>query len=119
MTPRFGRFAWPVITTAVALAVRFLVDPLLGAQIPYATFYVAVALSSILGGAVSGLIATLLGAAASAYFLLPPRHTLLVTGTENQVGLAVYFVVSGLLVLLGNLQRAANSRLAQSEASER
>src|SRR5258708_2088953 len=48
-----------------------------------------------------GLLATFLGALASARFLLPPRNELAVEGAENRAGMVVYLAVSIGITLLG------------------
>ena len=60
------RYGLPVACTAAALGLRVLLDPVLGSRIPYATFYVAVMVSAVVGGALPGMIATFLGAWAAA-----------------------------------------------------
>lgn len=108
---RTTRYVHPAVWTGLALGARLLLDPILGAEIPYATFYVAVAASAVQGGIVSGLIAEALGGFAAAYFFLDPRRTLRLRAFDDQLGLALYVIVSFLLVLLAAGQRRARRRL--------
>ena len=62
-----------VVCVAVALLLRWLVDPWLGPTVPYLSFFPAVLIASWFGGFGPGLLAAGLSAAASSYvwFLLP------------------------------------------------
>jgi PAS domain S-box-containing protein len=103
------RYAWPVATTTVALATRALFDPFLGERIPYATYFVSVTVSTLFAGARAGAVATILGGMAAVYFVLPPRHSLLIiSGGDHQLGFALYLLISTMLVFLAHRQRRAS-----------
>jgi PAS domain S-box-containing protein len=88
-------------------------------RIPYATFFVAVAISAVLGGWGPGVVSTLLGGFAAVYFILPPRHHVLtIEGEDNQLGFALYLIVSSLLIILAEMQNRARRR-AESELARR
>jgi PAS domain S-box-containing protein len=113
------RYAWAVLISAAALGVRLLLDPMLRFRIPYATFFVAVAISAVLGGWGPGVVSTLLGAFGAIYFILPPRHHVLtIEGEDNQLGFALYLIVSSLLIILAEMQNRARRR-AESELAKR
>ncbi len=114
-----SRYGWAILSTSAALGLRLLLDPLLGARIPYATFFVAVALSAVVGGAIPGMLATVLGALAAVYFILPPRHSFLIASQDQAVGLALDLIVSSALVALADLQRRARLSAQRSRESER
>ena len=114
-----ARYSWAVLATAAGLGVRLLMDPILGFDIPYATFYISVAISAVLGGWGPGVASALLGGCAAAYFILPPRHHLFrIAGPENQLGFALYLIVSAMLIILAETQNRARSR-AESEVARR
>jgi PAS domain S-box-containing protein len=114
-----ARCLWAVLLTAAALGVRLLLDPILGIRVPYATFYIAVAISAVLGGWGPGVVSALLGGFVAVYFLLPPWHHLFtIAGTENQLGFALYLTVSAMLIILAERQNRARSR-AESELVKR
>ncbi len=119
MNQSFSRYGLPVLSTAAALGVRMLLDPVLGTRIPYATFYVAVALSAVAGGAIPGMIATFLGAVVAAYFVLEPRHSLVIASSNEQIGLALDLMVSGALVWLADMQRRTRLRAQRNREAER
>lgn len=113
---RLAGYAWAVGATVIALWIRVLLDPWLGTRIPYATFYVAVTWSALYGGAGPGSLAVVLGAVGALYFVVPPRHSLLPTGFDNQLGFILYLAVAGLMVFLAELQRRAKLRALASAA---
>src|SRR5215813_10198656 len=113
------RYSCALLITAAALGIRLLMDPLLDSRIPYATFYIAVAISAVLGGWGPGVVSALLGGFAALYFILPPRyHPFSITGEDVQLGFALYLVVSGMLIILAEMQNRARSR-AESELVKR
>jgi len=117
--PAIGRYGWAVLFTGAALAVRLLLDPILGSVIPYTTFFLSVVASSLRGGSEAGILSALLGGFSTLYFFIPPRHKpWLIYGLDNQLGFVLYLVVSGILIWLAEAQRRAKSR-AEEEAIER
>src|SRR5690242_6417646 len=109
--PAVTRYGWAVLTTAAALAVRLLLDPILGFAVPYATFFLSVAASSLVGGWEAGIVSALLGGICTLYFVIPPRHKpWLIYGPDNQLGFVLYLIVSGILISLAEMQRRAKRR---------
>src|SRR5215469_6629238 len=101
---RIARYSWAVLATAAALGLRLLIDPILGPRIPYATFYIAVAISAVLGGWGPGVVSAILGGCAAVFFILPPRYHLAIAGTDSQLGFALYLIISAMLIILAEMQ---------------
>src|SRR5690349_14371359 len=117
--PALAGYGWALLTTAAALVVRLLLDPILGFAIPYATFFLSVATSSLMAGWQAGVVSALLGGISTLYFVIPPRHKpWLIYGLDNQLGFVLYLIVSGILISLAEMQRRAKRR-AEEEAIER
>src|SRR5215470_10761308 len=76
---------------AVALLLRWLLDPLLGDLLPLSTVYGAVAVAVWFGGYKPGLAAMLVGYLGGSALFIPPRGTLTLT-TRDAVAFALYFV---------------------------
>lgn len=68
---------------ATALVLRLMMNPVLGSKLSYTLFLIAVAWSGLYDGLGPGVLSALLGAVASAYFLIPPYQRLMVEGTDN------------------------------------
>ena len=107
------RYCWPFVLTGAALGLRSLLNPWLGYSIPFATFYLSIALSALLGGVIPGLIGVVLGTIASAYFFIPPIHSLLIAAPEHLMLLFLDAAVSAVLVVLVDLQRRAAAEAAE------
>ncbi|QDV36879.1 Sensor protein FixL [Tautonia plasticadhaerens] len=113
-TLRYGGAALAVLIATIA---RLVLDPALGDLFPFATLFIAVLVVARYGGRGPALLATALGALASARFLLPPRDRLAVRGFESQAGLLLYLAVGVGIALLGGAMRAARKR-AEADAGE-
>src|SRR5262245_1153732 len=113
--PRFSQSKWvryglAVASIVLAVGVRMLLDPLLGDAFPFATLLLAILVTAWFGGLSPALVATVLGAGLSMWFLLPPRNGFAVEGFENRYGLAVYLAVGVGTALLGGRMRSAWQR---------
>ena len=106
-------FGVGVVGVLVALLLRLAADPVLGARQPFPTFYVAVAVTSWLGGWRAAVLASVLGFLAGCWFFLPPRGAISFAAQGDVVGAALYAVVCGSLILLTELMRRADRRSAE------
>src|SRR5580658_5919428 len=99
MFHRFGplaaRYCCAFASVSLAIGARLLLDPMLGLQFPFATVFFAVLVTAWYGGCRPALVAVVLGALASDFFLLPPRGHFQLASLDEQVGLAL-FVGTGL-----------------------
>jgi PAS domain S-box-containing protein len=111
------RYGVAVAAVVAAVAVRELLDPVLGDAFPFATVFFAVLVAARYGGFGPALMATLLGAVASVWLLLPPRGVFTLEGFENQAGLVLYLGVGLGIAVLGGAMRAAQERW-QATATE-
>ncbi|MCK0510990.1 hybrid sensor histidine kinase/response regulator [Aromatoleum buckelii] len=66
-------FVVAVAAVAIASAGRWLLDPWLGGNLPFFTFYFALLVAAWYGGLKPGLTAVVLGLAIGIYFFAPPR----------------------------------------------
>ena len=105
------RYAVAVLAVFLATAVRLGLNPLLGSQLPFATLFLAVLVSAWYGGRGPALAATLLGAVASAAFLLP--------ASNRVAGLGFYLIVAAGIVALGGRMHATRFRAERDMAAQR
>lgn len=101
-----------------ALAVRFLVEPLMPAGYPYVAFFPAVILSTFLFGAGSGILAALLCGLAAWYFFIPPMFAIKMSG-GIAFALAFYTAVVAIDILLIDWMQRATLRLAEERERSR
>ncbi|HEX7152857.1 MAG TPA: ATP-binding protein [Thermoanaerobaculia bacterium] len=103
-----ARYGAAIVATAVAVLIRFAVEPLVGAgQVPYFTLFFTIVLLGWYAGIGPALLATVLGGLATLYFVLPPRFSLALTEPYVGAGVVVYLVTSVASALLGEAMRRA------------
>ena len=113
------RYALTIAAVVLAAVARWLLDPLLGDNIPYATFFAAVAFAAWLGGIRTGLLATGLGVFLALFLFVPPRLSFLVTTGPHMVGLAMYVVVGIMIAVFGEALRISQRRSVDAEKHAR
>ena len=110
------RFASPLalLFAAVAVALRWILDPWLGDAFPLVTLYGAVAVAVLIGGRSRGALTATVGYLVCDYLFIEPRGALGFADTSSLVGALVYVVTCAIVIGLGN-----TSRRALDEARER
>jgi PAS domain S-box-containing protein len=97
-------------SVVLAIALRFLIDPWLGDQMPYITFVLAVAVTGLYGGVSPALVTTLAGAVVAYWCFVPPRYQWGFQGVSDAVGFASYLAVAiGIVLLTRARNRAAKA----------
>lgn len=114
---RVLRYMTAFLSVALAVAVRLLLRPFLGTEVPYITLFPAIAFAAWYGGLGPALLAVALGGLAAAYYLLPPLYPFTIGNSAAQLGFAFYWVVSSIIVLLSHAQRKAQ-RLAEERMAQ-
>ena len=103
-----------VLFVGIAAWTRFLLEDLLHDRVPFASFFVAVALTAWFGGYGPCLLAVALGTVASWYFVLGAHNNLETIEPYKLLGLAA-FVFTGIVIAAFSGQvRRALSRFHQS-----
>ena len=107
----FQRYGFAIFAVALATAVRLALDRILLNHIPFITFFIAVYLASLWGGLGPGIFATVLSAAAGAYFVTEPRFSLYIKDFGDLLQLALFLVVAGAISVSNHLVRRGHMRL--------
>jgi len=112
-----AKYLLAVLATTLALFVRALLNPLLGAYLPYITFFPAVAFCAWYCGILPSTLASILALLAAQYWFVPPMHSLRVAGTEQFVGILAFLFVSGILITISEVHRRREHalRIARGE----
>jgi PAS domain S-box-containing protein len=97
--------------TALAVALRVLLEPVWGATAPFVLLFLAVMLSAWLGGLGPGLLAIALATAAADYFWLEPYRAFAIEATADAALLGAFVVVCLGVVFLTEALRRARARL--------
>jgi PAS domain S-box-containing protein len=108
------RYAAAALAVAGATAARRLLDPLIGDNFAFITYFPAIVLAAWFGGFGPALAALVFAEFAVAYFILQPRGTLEVIGVENQTGFALFLAGGLSIALLGGSMRAAQRRAEEA-----
>ena len=99
-----------LMVLVLALSVRELLDPYI--KIPYVTLFPAMAVCSLVGGRLAGILAAVIGGLIAWYLWLPPRGTFAVEWPTGHLTILLYVVTSTILLLL---TRGLNETLKELE----
>ena len=103
-------YAVALLAAALAVALRLLLDPLLGDSLPLVTLFGAVAGAVWVGGFGPAALTALTGLLACAYLFIAPRGTILAWSIKDATGAAAYLLTCGLIIGIGEAMRAAQAR---------
>jgi PAS domain S-box-containing protein len=102
-----------LLAAALAVALRWLLDPILGDALPFVTLFGAVAAAVWAGGAMPAVLASVGGYLSCNYLFISPRGTVALFDAGNIVGLGAYLFTCALIILIGQAVRAAQARAAE------
>ena len=107
-----------VLAVVLAIAIRALVDPLLGDHLPYYLFYFAVIAAAVFGGTGPGLIALTIGFLSASYLFATPRYSLGISAGEEALGAFRFISLGAVMVFAGGWGRSVLAKW-KLEVSER
>jgi PAS domain S-box-containing protein len=105
-------YALALLALLLATLIRWLVDPYLGSDIPFPTYFAAVALVGLYGGVGPAVLTTVAGAFVAHLMFMPPRGTVVLPDVEHWVGLMLFAVASALIIALADWLRVSRANLA-------
>jgi PAS domain S-box-containing protein len=110
------RYGVALLCVSVAVVARQLLDPSFHDQLPFLTFFPAVALSAAFGGLGPGIFATAVGYLAADYCFIPPRGhlTLFDAPLEVLVSAGTFFAVGLVIAQVSESALRASRRAAES-----
>src|SRR6185312_16815612 len=109
----FSRYALCISIIAAATLVRWLLNPVLGTELPYIVLYFAIMLIAWLGGLGPAVLGTILGVLTADYLFMPPQHAWAVfVGTHNLVTTALFAFIG---IATGAMSERYRRALTQSE----
>ena len=110
-------YAMTLAAVVLAAIIRWMLNPILGVQLPYPPFFIAVAFAAWLGGWRPAMLATWLGFLIVINFFMPPLSSVLNMNGPYITGLVMYLTVCFAFAGFGEVMRTSQARLA--EQSER
>jgi PAS domain S-box-containing protein len=114
-----------MVFTALAVLLRWLLNPWLGDYLVFATVYGAVALAVWFGGYLPALLAVVLGFVGCAWLFLGTRGAFGFDNPRNVIAILLYLLSCGIIVAFGEAMHVARRRSEsqrrqlEQEASER
>ena len=103
-------YAVALLAAALAVALRLLLDPVLGDSLPLVTLFGAVAAAVWVGGLGPAALTALTGFVACSYLFITPRGTILEWSVKDATGAAAYLFTCGLIIAIGEAMRASQAR---------
>jgi two-component sensor histidine kinase len=120
-----GAYALGFVSAVIAAAVRLAIDPYVtGAQ--FVTFFPAIIITTLISGLGAGIFCLALSVAASAYFVMPPRHSFYIENLSDLLMTLLFVLLTiAMIILISGLRFAIERyeelslRLAQHEVALR
>jgi len=106
-------YALGFFALALAVLLRWLLDPLMGDALPLVTLFGAVAAAVWLGGYRMAIPVALLGYIACHYLFIEPRGHFDLGNVANLVGLVAYLFTCALIIIFGEAARIAHKRATE------
>jgi PAS domain S-box-containing protein len=88
-------YIWAIAAVALGLALRSMLMPVLGTELPFITLFPAIFIAAYLGGLGPAVLATLLSIVAALYLFIEPLYAFSLATPVARLGMAL-FVLSGL-----------------------
>jgi PAS domain S-box-containing protein len=113
-------YIWSVLFTALALLLRWSLDPWLGPHLPFVTLYAAVAAAVWYGGYRPAIASVLLGYLAADYWFIEPRGSLSLHTAREQIVLVLYLSTCSIVIGFGEAVRRTlvRARLSRQEIEQ-
>ena len=108
--PAWVRYGAAILAVALALLGRWVLDPVLGDNIPYPFFFLATALVVSYGDLGPALVCMVLGFLAADWFFIAPRGSLGMATFGETIGAGSYAVASLVIVLVGHMMHRAREQ---------
>ena len=115
MRQRIVPYLVAIAAMAIALGVRWLLDPWLGERVPYITVFGGIIVAAWYGGAAPALLAAVLGWMGSDLLFIDPRGALSPVGIVQVLELLAYGLSSLLIAGLGGAMHRARRETQESE----
>ena len=122
--PTLLRYGMAVLIVSLCVAIRLLLQPVFGHDVPYLVFFPAIMLAGWYGGLGPGLLATALSAVAVEYLFIAPLYTLGITSKTGILRLLLFVGVGAFMSGLNEMlirarlrsERSAVESLAREQA---
>jgi PAS domain S-box-containing protein len=116
LRPTYLPIALSLAALVIAVALRGMLDPILGDALPLVTVFGAVAVAVWIGGWRHATLVALAGYAACNVLFIRPRGGLTLNLPAEIVGFAAYAFTASLIIAIGEAMRRARTRAGEHDA---
>jgi two-component sensor histidine kinase len=109
-------FAFALCCVAVATLLRLAIDLVAPDAVPFATFFPAILIATLIAGTAAGLVATVLSALAAWSMFVPPRFSMGHLHTGDIVSLGLFFFAALAIIWVADRYRVVVRRLDEEES---
>jgi PAS domain S-box-containing protein len=110
-----ARYLLALAAVGIAVALRYLLNPLLGDRLPYSTFFLAVVVAAWIGGLGPALLATVVGSFASTLAFINDSEAS-PGSSEWFIRISVALIVGSAIAVLGGRMRREQLRAGEAAA---
>ncbi len=108
-------FAFAIVCVAAAAAARSAMDMIVLNAAPFATFYPAVLIATLIGGLAAGVLSALLSGIVAWWAFIPPRFEWSSFTTENLASLGLFLLAAAVIIWVAESYRVMAHRLDEEE----
>src|SRR5665213_700953 len=108
-------FAFALLCVAAATGLRMLIDLVAPNAVPFATYFPAILIATLIGGVWAGTFAMLLSGFVSWWIFIPPRLEIWTGGKDHIVSVTLFFFASAVIVWIAGQYRKVVRRLDEEE----
>jgi two-component system NarL family sensor kinase len=119
LIPDVRRYSLAISAALAALLLRKILTPLFGHENPYLTTWAAIVISAWYCGIGPSVVCTVISVLGVCYWFLPRFNSFVLENPKSDLsGMALFSVLSGLIIALGEANRRSKARL-EREVAER
>ncbi|MGB2712742.1 MAG: PAS domain S-box protein [Vicinamibacterales bacterium] len=109
---RSAAIAYPLalLALAVAVLIRYVLDPWMGDTLPLVTLFAAVAAAVWVGGYRPAVVVVAVGYFACSYLFIDPRRSFRFDSYTNEIGFLAYLFTCAFIIVFGEAMRRAQVR---------
>lgn len=108
-------FAFAILCVAAATGLRLLIDLIVPDAVPFATYFPAILIATLVGGISAGVFAMLLGAVLSWWIFIPHQLEWLPLAKDDFINVALFIFTSAVIVWIAGQYRKVVRRLDEEE----
>src|ERR1700682_5321726 len=110
-----ARYAVVLLAAALAILVRWALNPVLGDYLPYVTLFPAVAFTSWCCGVAPSVLLLAIGLLGVRYWFIPPTHSLFIPDVPQFIGMLTFASGAVVIIAIGEFVRRDSAALHKAQ----